>query len=163
MNRRSIFCCAGVALLSACVSTNPPTDQLETPYFEVGNANFLEIAKQSTAFDKDRAAILAMRGEYRVDFHFRETVQLKAGYERHAAKDSGGYETVIVVEDSPDAVVLQHILVGPGGVVVKHWRQDWRYEAQSRFEFVADQSWEVRAVDSGIRKRHLDAVCVRGI
>lgn len=96
---------------------------------------------------RDRQSILAMQGEYIVDFAFDETVLLKPGYERAPAMRSGGNETVIVVEDTPTKVVLQHILVDEkSGHVTKHWRQDWVYEAPSRFEFSADQTWQVRAI-----------------
>ncbi|WP_407352619.1 DUF6607 family protein [Luteimonas sp. R10] len=96
---------------------------------------------------RDRAAILAMQGEYDVDFSFDETVILAPDYERAPAKRSGASEVVIVVEDSPARVVLQHILVDPkSGHVTKHWRQDWMYEAPRRFEFSADQTWHVRDI-----------------
>ena len=97
--------------------------------------------------EQDRKSILAMQGEYIVDFAFDETVLLKPGYERGPAMRSGGNETVIVVEDTPTKIVLQHILVDEkSGHVTKHWRQDWVYEAPSRFEFSADQTWQVRAI-----------------
>ncbi len=99
----------------------------------------------------DRKAILAMLGEYDVDFAFDETVLLAPGYERAPAQRSGGSEVVILVEDSaradgtPRRIVLQHILVDPkSGHVTKHWRQDWTYEATQRFEFSTDQTWRVR-------------------
>ena len=96
---------------------------------------------------RDRQSILAMQGEYLVDFAFDETVLLQPGYERAAAMRSGGNETVIVVEDTPSKIVLQHILVDEkSGHVTKHWRQDWTYETPSRFEFSADQTWQVRAI-----------------
>jgi hypothetical protein len=96
---------------------------------------------------RDRASILAMQGEHMVDFAFDETVLLQPGYERHPAMRSGGDEVVIVVEDTPTRVVLQHILVdAKSGHVTKHWRQDWAYEAPTRFEFSADQTWTVRAL-----------------
>lgn len=47
--------------------------------------------------ERDRASILAMQGEYRVDFAFDETVLLKPGHERAPAMRSGGDEVVIVV------------------------------------------------------------------
>jgi hypothetical protein len=54
---------------------------------------------------------------------------------------------VIVVEDTPTRVVLQHLLVdGRSGHVTKHWREDWVYQAPRRFEFSADQTWTVRAL-----------------
>ncbi|AWV08278.1 DUF6607 family protein [Marilutibacter maris] len=96
---------------------------------------------------RDRAAILAMRGEYIVDFAFDETVRLQPGYERKPAMRSGADETVIVVEDSPGRIVLQHILVDAKSQhVTKHWRQDWVYQASNRFEFSADQTWTVHPV-----------------
>jgi hypothetical protein len=101
---------------------------------------------------RDRASILAMQGEYMVDFAFDETVLLQPGYQRRPAMRSGGNETVIVVEDAsidgrPARVVLQHILVDEkSGHVTKHWRQDWTYEAPNRFEFSADQTWTVHAL-----------------
>ena len=100
----------------------------------------------------DRKAILAMLGEYDVDFAFDETVLLAPGYERAPAMRSGGSEVVILVEDetkdgTPSRIVLQHILVDPGSAhVTKHWRQDWTWEAEKRFEFSADQTWRVRAI-----------------
>ncbi|MFO0394489.1 MAG: DUF6607 family protein, partial [Lysobacteraceae bacterium] len=97
---------------------------------------------------EDRAAILAMQGEYAVTFQFEETVPLAAGYEARESKDSGAREVVILVEDSPSKIVLQHLLVAPNGHVTKHWRQDWTFEAPSRFEFVADQTWRVRALST---------------
>jgi hypothetical protein len=97
--------------------------------------------------DADRKAILAMQGEYAVSFAFDETVLLAPGYERASAQRSGGDEVVIVVEDTPTKIVLQHILVHqPTGHVTKHWRQDWIYEAPQRWEFASDQTWRVRDI-----------------
>lgn len=97
--------------------------------------------------EADRKAILAMQGEYTVSFAFDETVLLAPGYERAAAQRSGGDEVVIVVEDTPTKIVLQHILVHQHtGHVTKHWRQDWIYEAPQRWEFASDQTWRVRDI-----------------
>ena len=102
---------------------------------------------QPSDIARDHDSILAMQGEYTVDFAFDETVLLKPGYERAPAMRSGGNEVVIVVEDSPKRIVLQHLLVdGKSGHVTKHWRQDWVYEAPNRFEFSADQTWQVRTI-----------------
>lgn len=102
---------------------------------------------------RDRASILAMQGEYTVDFAFDETVLLTPGYERAPAMRSGGNEVVIVVEDSPRRIVLQHLLVdGKSGHVTKHWRQDWVYEAPHRFEFSAEQTWAVRTIPAAVNK-----------
>ncbi len=102
---------------------------------------------QPSDIARDHDSILAMQGEYTVDFAFDETVLLKPGYERAPAMRSGGNEVVIVVEDSPKRIVLQHLLLDEkSGHVTKHWRQDWVYEAPNRFEFSADQTWQVRTI-----------------
>ncbi len=101
--------------------------------------------------DADRAAILAMQGEYAIRFLFDETVVLQPGYARKDAKRSGGDEVVIVVEDTPTRIVLQHLLLDVGsGHVTKHWRQDWHYEAPRRWEFTSDQTWRLRDVPADL-------------
>jgi len=107
---------------------------------------------QSADPQRDHDSILAMQGEYTVDFAFDETVLLKPGYERAPAMRSGGNEVVVVVEDSPNRIVLQHLLVSDGGHVTKHWRQDWVYEAPTRFEFSADQTWQVRSIPASVNQ-----------
>jgi len=116
-------------------------------YRKTLNPAFASIAAATEVREKDRRAILAMRGEYQVDFDFIETVELQADYERRDKKESGGFETVLVVENTPERIVLQHILVAPSGFVTKHWRQDWTFEADERFEFVADQTWRSVPLD----------------
>lgn len=139
-----------VLLLAGCATGNygsTPEPVTPAPQFrEVPNADFSAIGAASSAQERDRRAILAMRGDHRVDFHFMETVRLGAGYERHDDKTTGGYEAVRVIENAPDRIVLQHLLVMPSGHVIKHWRQDWTFEAATRFEFVADQTWTVTEI-----------------
>lgn len=100
----------------------------------------------------DREAILAMLGEYRVSFEFDETVVLQPDYERKESKRSGAHEVVLLVEDSPERIVLQHLLVGRNGHVTKHWRQDWLWQAEQRLEFSADQTWTLRPVPAALRE-----------
>lgn len=121
---------------------------MKTPVATLMSTALLLVAGQAFADPaRDRQSILAMQGDYTVDFAFDETVLLQPGYERQAAMRSGGDETVIVVEDTPARIVLQHILVdAKSGHVTKHWRQDWTYEAPTRFEFSADQTWHVRTI-----------------
>jgi hypothetical protein len=115
-----------------------------------GAANAAVPTPAASTFDADRQAILAMLGEYGVDFDFKETVLLKSGYERAPAQHSGGNEVVILVEDSGERIVLQHLLVSDDGHVTKHWRQDWHYQAASRLEFSEDQTWRVRPIDAAL-------------
>jgi hypothetical protein len=102
---------------------------------------------------RDHDAILAMQGEHTVDFNFEETVILQPAYERASAQRSAGDETIIVLVDTPTRVVLQHILVDAKSKhVTKHWRQEWRYEAPTRFEFTRELTWQVRAIPADVTK-----------
>ncbi|MBV7255520.1 hypothetical protein KCG44_01835 [Pacificimonas sp. WHA3] len=107
-------------------------------------------APQSAAskFEQDRAAILAMAGNFKVDFDFRETVAFTPGYEPRAPYHSGGHEIVRVIEDRGDFISLQHILVvgGEQKFPVKHWRQDWQYQPERVLVFIGGNAWRQRPV-----------------
>lgn len=94
--------------------------------------------------ETDRKAILAMAGNYKVDFHFAETLAFQPGYELTKPYDEDAHETVMVVEDSPRRIVLQHLLVTPGPVVIHHWRQIWTYEDTRVNEFQGHNTWKTR-------------------
>lgn len=96
------------------------------------------------AYERDRQSILAMAGDYRVRFDFRETVAFQEDYELRDAKVSGGYEAVRVIEDKPGAISLQHILVVEDDgkfFVVKHWRQDWVYQPKTVLTYDGRDHW----------------------
>jgi len=108
----------------------------------------------NTPPEADRTAILAMQGEYHIDFSFEETVALTHDYQPRAPYRTSGDEVVILVEDSPGKIVLQHLLLHiPSGHVTKHWRQDWTYEAPRRWEFTSNQTWRWRDVPADLRQR----------
>lgn len=137
---------ATIAALSACAATQP-RDSTPAPMREIESSATPATAPPVDPSAADRNAILAMKGEYRVTFDFRETVVLAPDYKRTKAKESGAYETVIVVADEPGRIVLQHLLVSrEGGHVTKHWRQDWFWQAPTRFEFADEQVWRIRAI-----------------
>ena len=105
--------------------------------------------------ERDRAAILAMAGDYRVSFDFLETVLFEPGAEPARPYRSWATERIYVVEERGDFISLQHILVmfvvddagrRQGPFVQKHWRQDWRYEPESLLAFAGDERFETRPV-----------------
>ena len=114
---------------------------------------------EATAFQADRAAILAMAGNFKVTFDLRETTSWRADYTPIPAKPSGGHEVVQVIEDSGRRIVLQHLLVvtdDTGKVhVVKHWRQDWQYEPASVLVYAGTVNrkgcWNIEAVPETLR------------
>ena len=95
--------------------------------------------------EQGRQAILKMAGEYKVNFRFEELYSLKSNYEVKASDLSEGHETVIVLENTPNKVSLQHILVGDGHVV-KHWRQDWEYQPKQMWSYAGNYTWQKQAL-----------------
>jgi hypothetical protein len=99
-----------------------------------------------SAQERDRRAILAMAGPYRVSFDFLEVVRYDPALEPDAPYQSWGTEYVFVAEDRPDFVALQHILVMrmvgvEEPMVVRHWRQEWRYQADSLLVYEGHNTW----------------------
>jgi len=64
-----------------------------------------------SAFARDRAAILAMAGDFRTSFHFIETIGLAANYTNTRPYLSWATEHVRVLEDKGEFISLQHTLV----------------------------------------------------
>ena len=117
-------------------------------------------AEGLTNLERDRAAILAMAGDYRVSFDFLETEVYGEQTEPGTPYRSWATERVIVLEDSEELISLQHIIVmffiddageTQGPMMVKHWRQDWRYEPESALEFIGERQWVNRPLDDAER------------
>jgi hypothetical protein len=118
-------------------------------------------AEELTDLERDRRAILAMAGEYRVSFDFLE-MEL---YGDHQVPTnpyrSWATERVYVVSETDRSVSLQHIIVmffldeegvERGPMVMKHWRQDWEYEPDSALEFIGEAHWTNRKLSRKERK-----------
>ncbi len=107
-----------------------------------------------TKIERDRQAILAMAGPYRASFEFIETLGFNTDYKPVQPYQSWGTEYIYVVEERPDFVSLQHIMVmfiqqkddiiGP--MVMKHWRQDWQYQAKDILEYTGHNTWTLKAL-----------------
>ncbi len=98
--------------------------------------------------EADREAILAMAGKYSVLFNFEEVVALQPGYKLKPAYQEEATEIVVVVEESPERIVLQHLLQTNGGKrVVKHWKQVWTYEDTRIVEFLGNDRWALRDLE----------------
>jgi hypothetical protein len=105
---------------------------------------------EAARFERDRQAILAQTGQWRVRFDMRETTSFRAGYVPLEAKTSAGDEIVRVVYDQGDRISLQHILVmsdDEGNTrVIKHWRQDWVYEPETVLTYAGPNHWTLTPV-----------------
>lgn len=84
--------------------------------------------------DTDRTAILSMAGTFDVTFSFTEDAALAPGYEIISKLyTENALEVVIVAEDTPERIILQHLLVVEDSktktdMVIKHWAQVWSWE-----------------------------------
>lgn len=156
-----------LSLLGGCQS------QLTQPQQAVTSSNI-----NHAQFELDRQAILAMAGNFEVDFNFRETIAVRPGYQLSEAYQSGGVEWVTVLEDVGERIVLQHVLVAcstPEEIdtndntydeniskqsptpelnidencfPIKHWRQDWVYQDTSMTEYRGDNRWATVVLDN---------------
>ncbi len=114
-----------------------------------------------TAFERDRRAILAMAGPYRVSFDFLEVVRFDPSLKPDAPYQSWGTEYVFVADDLKDFLALQHILVMrvlqkdgtlSEPIIVRHWRQEWRYEPADLLAYDGANTWTRRDVAAGQRR-----------
>lgn len=92
-----------------------------------------------------------MAGEFSVAFRYQETVALRSGYEPQPVYVAEAVERVLVVEDAPGRIALQHLLLmGESGLVVKHWREDWVYQPTRMLKYLGDEgrqrTWSMVAV-----------------
>jgi hypothetical protein len=102
-------------------------------------------------FERDRRAILAMAGGFRTSFDFLEVLGFLPGFTPDRPYQSWATELVRVVEDRGTFIRLQHVLVmtfrtpdgaTEGPVVVRHFRQDWRYEDAELLVYRGRSTWE---------------------
>jgi hypothetical protein len=106
-----------------------------------------------SAQERDRRAILAMAGPYRVTFDFLEVVRYDPALKPDAPYQSWATEYVFVAEDRPNFIALQHILVMrmrldgdkiSEPMVVRHWRQEWRYQPDALLVYQGMNTWARR-------------------
>lgn len=118
-------------------------------------------SKSLSAFERDRRAILAMTGAYRVSFDFLEVVRYDPALKPDAPYLSWGTEFVFISEDRGDFIALQHILVmriqrEDGSItqpiVVRHWRQEWRYQPDSLLVYEGANTWALRELAADDRR-----------
>lgn len=111
--------------------------------------------------ERDRRAILAMAGPYRVSFDFLEVVRFDPRLKPDAPYQSWGTEYVFVADNRPELIALQHILVmrmrlDDGKVsepmVVRHWRQEWRYQPEALLAYEGAETWARRTLPVEARR-----------
>lgn len=95
---------------------------------------------------EDIKAIKNMCGCYEIEFNYSETFQLTkdSTYVASPKKKAYALEWVKLVEEQPNKLVLQHLLVINDSLIIKHWRQDWLYQNTKLYEFHKDNTWKFR-------------------
>lgn len=93
---------------------------------------------------EDIKAINSMCGCYEVTFNFAETFQYSKDekYQPSKTKYDYGLEWVEQVENQPNKIVLQHLLIVGDTMIVKHWRQDWEFENTNFYQFYKNKTWK---------------------
>lgn len=98
----------------------------------------------------DRAAILKLAGTHDITFHFEETAAVAPDYRiKTKPYDESATEVVVVAEDTPERITLQHLLLVPGkdGAprVIKHWAQVWTWQDTEILDYAGSDGihlWE---------------------
>ena len=180
--RVAIIVCALACLspVAAEQSANEPSYVFAWPFVEADlsprggttEGPAVEVVKKTTpAFERlqdeglgklerDRRAILAMAGSYRVSFNFMEIIGFAPDFEPARPYRSWGTEHVYVVENADKRIALQHILIMSvagddgevkGPFVTKHWRQDWVYEDPEVHAYKGFGTWTRITRDAAAR------------
>lgn len=111
--------------------------------------------------ERDRRAILAMAGTYRVSFDFIEIDSYANSGRTATPYQSWGTEKVYVDRNEPGFVSLVHIIqmsmIEEDGklsepFVMKHWRQDWKYQPTTINEYQGLDRWKPRKLSRSERK-----------
>lgn len=124
-----------VLALTACSTPQPASQLMNTT------------SSQALPVEEQRQAILSMVGSFDVTFHFEETVAIAPDYTLTEPYTAHAIEKVFVLEDTPQKISLQHLLIA-NGHVVKHWRQDWEYEQTQFWAYLGDYTWGKRNISA---------------
>ena len=106
--------------------------------------NCFVIHSQNTKKQQDIAAIKSMCGCYEVKFNFAETFQYSkdtANYKPSKTKHDYGLEWIELVEETPNKLMLQHLLIVSDDMIIKHWRQDWLYQNTDLYTYNKENNW----------------------
>lgn len=107
--------------------------------------------------ERDRRAIKALCGDFRVSFDFIETNGVAENYKPQRPYFSWATERAFLIEETDDKLVIQHILVMEfidekgdvqGPFTMKHWRQDWTYEDSEHHVYTGERTWKKETVEN---------------
>jgi hypothetical protein len=80
-------------------------------------------------------------GCFNVTFKYAETFSPDPHYAFHEREELYGRELVLLVEQTPQKLVLQHLLLADDTTIIKHWREDWAYQQPVLFTYTGNKTW----------------------
>ncbi len=98
---------------------------------------------------EDEKAIKAMCGCYEIKFNFAETFKYPknpSNYKASPIKHETALEWAELIEDEPNKLSIQHLLIIGNGMIVKHWRQDWLYENTKIYDYNGFEDWKFKTL-----------------
>ena len=98
---------------------------------------------------EDEKAIKAMCGCYEITFNFAETFKYPkdlSNYKASPVKHETALEWAELIEDEPNKLSIQHLLIVGNGMIVKHWRQDWLYENTKIYDYNGFEDWKFKTL-----------------
>ncbi|MEO8534163.1 MAG: DUF6607 family protein [Flavobacterium sp.] len=105
---------------------------------------------QDAKKQQDIKSIKSMCGCYEVKFNFTETFKYPKDsltYKPSETKHESALEWVELLEDTPNKIVMQHLLIVSDDMIIKHWRQDWLYENTDLYSFDKSNFWKYKKLD----------------
>lgn len=107
---------------------------------------FLNLTLYSQDVKADKEAIKSMCGCYEVSFNFAEVYSPDLGYDLKKPYTSQATEWISIVSESDESVSMQHILQVSPERIIKHWRQDWKYEDTELLQYKNASTWQVKRI-----------------
>lgn len=107
-------------------------------------AAVMAMLTQATAqSEQGHKAIKDLCGCFAVTFNYAETFTNDTVNKKtaHPIDTFSVLEYEYPIEETDKKIVIQHLLVVPGGTIIKHWREDWEFEKRELWQYEKDKEW----------------------
>jgi len=92
-------------------------------------------------------------GCFDVDFRYAETFSPDTSYKFHDREHSHATaELALPIAVSDNKIIIQHLLVINDTMVIKHWREDWEYQANDLLVYQGNKQWTKQAIPAAETK-----------
>lgn len=111
----------------------------------LASLSVLTVGTVQAQFKEGKKLIEKMCGCYEVNFQYAETFSSDTSYKFHAREKTKALEWVTPSYEG-NTIILQHILLINDSTIIKHWRQDWEFEAKQVLTYTGNKEWRKTAV-----------------